>query len=143
MATKELPMFDDKVKKGVIYKSQIGTGMVTYISPFDTMNPLKVPVCGENDFNTWTVAPILDQNSWVILGETSKFIRVSEQRMGDIAYNKEGSVILQLRGAPQEVVTIAVIDSSGEIKVENVKYFKCTVPDIGVVTLEMPTGQCS
>jgi len=72
----------------------------------------------------------MEQNSWVILGETSKFIRVSEQRMGDIVYSKEGSVIMQLQGAPQEVVTIAVIDSSGAIKVENVKYFRCTVPDI-------------
>jgi len=93
MATKQQPIFDDKVKNGIIYKSQIGSGMITYDSPFDATNLLEVPVCGENDFNTHTIALIMEQNSWVILGETSKLIRVSEQCM---VYSKEGSVIMQL-----------------------------------------------
>ena len=135
-------MFDSSVKNGIVYKSQIGSGMVTYISPFNATNPLTVPVCGEKDFQTWTVAPVMNETSWVLLGETSKIVRMSEQRMGNIVYDGVGVIIVQLQGAPQEIVTIAAIDSSGEIKIENVKYFKCTVPDIGVVTLEIPAGYC-
>jgi len=141
LTSKELPMFDDSVKNGIIYKSQIGSGMITYVSSFNAANPLKVPVCGK-DFQTWTIAPIMNETSWVLLGETSKIVRMSEQRIGDISYDGLGVVIVKLRGAPQEVITVAAIDSSGEIKVENVKYFKCTMPDIGVVTLEIPTGYC-
>ena len=135
-------MFDGRVKKSIIYQSQISSGMVTYISPFNTMSPLKVPECGEKDFQTWTIAPIMNETSWVLLGETAKIVKMSEQRMGDISYDKVGVIIVKLRGAPQEVVTVAAVDSSGEIKVENVKYFKCTVPDNGVVTLEIPAGYC-
>jgi len=135
-------MFDDNIKNGIIYQSQISSGMVTYISSFNAMNPLKVPVCGKEDFQTWTIAPIMNETSWVLLGETSKIVRMSEQRMGDISYDEVGVIIVQLRGAPQEVITVAAIDSSSEIKVENVKYFKCTIPDIGVATLEIPAGYC-
>ena len=53
-------------------------------------------------------------------------------------------VVLHLYGAPQEVVTIAAIDTENtSITPENVQYFKCTVPDNGEITLQVPSGRCS
>ena len=144
MSSKELPLFDDNIKSGIIYRSLIGDGTVTYISKFDDMNPLKVPVCDKKDFKTWTVAPVMaDKSSWVLLGETSKLIKMSEQRIGDIMFSNK-VIIVHLVGAPQEVVTMAAVDTQNtSITPGNVQYFKCTVPDNGEISLEIPSGRCS
>ena len=144
LSSKELPMFDGNINNGMIYQSLIGDGTITHISHFDASNPLKVPVCGKKDFQTWTIAPAwMGKSSWVILGETSKFIKMSEQRIGDIMVSTN-VVVLHLYGAPQEVVTIAAIDTENtSITPENVQYFKCTVPDNGEITLQVPSGRCS
>ena len=137
-------MFDESIDKGIIYHSLIGDGTVTNIDYFDASNPLKVPVCDKTDFKTWTVAPVmLNKTSWVLLGETSKFIKMSEQRIGDIIFSTN-VIIVQLLGAPQEVVTMAAIDAQNtNITSENVKYFKCTIPDNGEITLYLPSGRCT
>jgi len=140
LTTKDLSMFDSNVKTGLIYQSLIGNGTVTYISRFDANNSLQVPVCGKKNFQTWTVAPIPGKDSWTVLGETSKFIKMSEQRVLDLAIG--GIIWIRLRGAPQEVVTIAVFDTAKEIIVENVEYYKCTIPDRGEVNLYVPMGRC-
>lgn len=138
----ELPLFDSSdSNSGIVYQSQIGTGTVTYISPFNVSNPLKVPVCDKKDFQTWTVAPIAHESNWVLLGETSKIVKMSEQRVSKHMITS-GSLIVQLHGSPQEVVTMAAIDTANGITTENVKYFKCTIPDDGRITLHIPDGQC-
>ena len=144
LSPKELPLFDESIKSGIIYRSLIGDGTVTYISHFDDTNPLKVPVCDKKDFKTWTVAPVMtDKSSWVLLGETSKLIKMSEQRIGDITFSNK-VIIVHLFGAPQEVVTMAAIDTQNTtLTPENVQYFKCTIPDNGEITLEIPSGRCS
>jgi len=141
LTTKDLPMFDSNVKTGLIYQSLIGNGTVTYISHFDVNSSLQVPVCGKKNFQTWTVAPIPGKGSWAVLGETSKFIKMSEQRVLDLVAIG-GIVWIRLHGAPQEVVTIAVINTTKEIAVENVEYYKCTIPDRGEVNLYVPIGRC-
>ena len=140
LTTKDLPMFNSNIKTGLIYQSLIGNGTVTYISRFDVNNTLQVPVCSRKNFQTWTVAPIPGKNSWAVLGETSKFIKMSEQRVLDLAIG--GIIMIRLRGAPQEVLTIAVIDTAKEITVKNVEYYKCTIPDRGEITLHVPMGTC-
>jgi len=140
ITTKDLPMFGSPANAGIVYQSLIGNGTVTYINRFDVNNTIQVPVCKREDFHTWTVAPIPGIYNYVVLGETSKFIKMSEQRIlelivGDI-------IIIRLRGAPGEEVTIAAIDAAKDITVENVEYYKCTVPDRGEVTLYVPLGRC-
>ena len=139
----ELPMFNGNVNNGLIYQSLIGDGTITHIDHFNATNPLKVPVCGKKDFQTWTIAPVLtDESSWVILGETSKFIKMSEQRIGDIVLSNN-VIIIHLFGVPQEVVTIAAIATYVNIIPENVEYLTCTIPDNGEITLQLPGGRCS
>ena len=144
LTTKELPLFDEKVANvtnGIIYQSLIGSGTVTYIAPFNATNPLKVPVCDKKDFQTWTVASVTEYSSYVLLGETSKIIKMSEQRVTKYTITA-GYLIIQLHGSPQEVVTMAAINTRNDITTENVKYFQCTIPDDGEVTLHIPAGWC-
>ena len=141
MSSKELPLFDEKVSNGIIYQSIIGSGTVTNIGIFNATNPLKVPVCDKENFQTWTIAPTEYDSSWVLLGETSKFIKMSEQRVSKLMVTS-GYLIVQLHGSPQEVVTMAAIDTNNDITIENVRYFHCTIPDDGEVILHIPDGWC-
>ena len=141
LTIKELPLLDEKTSNGIIYQSLIGNGTVTYISLFNATNPLKVPTCDKSDFQTWTIAPIVEESNWVILGETSKIVKMSEQRVSKLMIS-DSYPIIQLHGSPQEVVTMAAIHTLNDITTENVKYFQCTIPDDGEVMLHIPGGQC-
>ena len=66
---------------------------------------------------------------------------MSEQRVSDLTVTG-GYPIVQLHGSPQEVITMAAIDTNNDITAENVKYFQCTVLDDGKVTLHIPAGWC-
>ena len=136
LTTTDLPLIGEM---NLVYQSHIGDGAVTYINHLDVSSPLNVPVCNKKDFQTWTVAPVTSESSWVLLGETSKFIKMSEQRVSDIMVTS-GYFIVQLHGSPQEVVTMAAIDTRNDITTENVKYFQCTVPNDGKITLHVPDG---
>ena len=105
-------------ENSLAYQSIIGNGKIAHINYFDISNPLTVPVCGRKDFQTWTIAPVITESSWVLLGETSKFIKVSEQRVSDIMVTG-GYLIVQLHGSPQEVVTMAAIDTANDITTDN------------------------
>lgn len=87
------------------------------------------------------VAPVVEQSSWVLLGETSKIVKMSEQRVSKYTIS-DNYPIIQLHGSPQEVVTMAAIDTLNDITTENVKYFQCTIPDDGEVILHIPEGWC-
>ena len=141
MSSKELPLFDEKVSNGIIYQSTIGSGTVTNIGIFNATNPLKVPVCDKENFQTWTIALTEYDSGWILLGETSKFIKMSEQRISKLMITS-GYLIVQLHGSPQEIVTMAAIDTNNDITIENVRYFHCTIPDDGEVILHIPDGWC-
>ena len=138
LTTNDLPLIGEN---NLVYQSLIGNGTVTYINNFDVSSPLNVPVCNRENFQTWTMAPVMSENSWVLLGETSKYIKMSEQRVSDLTVTSN-QLIVQLHGSPQEVVTMAAIDTKDDITTENVEYFKCTIPDDGETTLYIPNGWC-
>ena len=72
----DLPMIR---KNCLIYQSLTGNGTVPY-NYFDISNLLSVLVCDRKDFQTWAIAPVMTESSnssnWVLLGETSKFIKM-------------------------------------------------------------------
>ena len=138
LTTTDLPLIGES---NLVYQSLVGDGTVTYINYFDVSSSLNVPMCGRKDFQTWTIAPVSDQSSWVLLGETSKFIKMSEQRVSDLTVT-DGRLIIQLHGSPQEVVTMAAIDTKNDVTTENIEYFQCTIPDDGKITLHIPAGRC-
>ena len=132
----DLPLIGET---NLVYQSLIGKGTVTYINFFDVLSPLYIPVCAKKDFQTWSIAPVTKESNWVLLGETTKFIRMSEQRVSEVM-TSDGNLIVQLYGSPQEIITMAAIDTSNDITVENVKYFQCTIPGNGKTTLHIPAG---
>ena len=93
----DLPLIGEN---SLAYQSLIGNGKVTRINYFDISNPLTVPVCGRKDFQTWTIAPVITESSWVLLMETSKFIKMSEQRVSDVMVTN-GYLIVQLHRSSQ------------------------------------------
>ena len=138
LTTTNLPLIRES---NLVYQSLVGDGTVTYINYFDVSSPLKVLMCGRTDFQTWTIAPVSDRSSWVLLEEMSKFIKMSEQCVSDLTVT-DGLLIIQLHGSPQEVVTMTAIDTKNDVTTENVEYFQCTIPDDGKITLHIPAGQC-
>ena len=84
------------------------------ISIFNVTNPLKVSVC-DKEVQTWTIAPTEYDSNWVLLGETSKIIKMSEQRVTKLMVTS-GYLIVQLHGSPQEIVTMAATDENNGIQ---------------------------
>ena len=97
LSVTDLPLIGEN---SLAYQSLIGNGKVIRINYFDISNPLTVPVCGRKDFQTWTIAPVITESSWVLLMETSKFIKMSEQRVSDVMVTN-GYLIVQLHRSPQ------------------------------------------
>ena len=87
------------------------------------------------------IAPTEYDSSWVLLGEASKFIKMSEQHVSDVMVTS-GYLIVQLHGSPQQVITIAAIDTNNNITITNVRYFQCTIPDDHEVILHVLNGWC-
>ena len=99
--------------KNLIYQSIIGSGTVGNIGTFNATSPLKVPVCDKENFQTWTIAPTEYDSSWVLLGKTSKFIKMPEQYISKPMVTS-GYLIVQLHGSPQEIITMAAIDITSQ-----------------------------
>ena len=54
---------------------------------------------------------------------------MSEQHVSDLTVTY-GLLIIQLHGSPQEVVTMAAIDTKNDVTTENAEYFNhCTITD--------------
>lgn len=57
------------------------------------------------------VAPVLS-NGWAVLGETAKFVPMSEQRVRSVVV-KERGVVLHVVGMPGETVTVSALEPGG------------------------------
>ena len=57
------------------------------------------------------VAPVLS-NGWAVLGETAKFVPMSEQRVRSVVV-KEHGVVLHVVGMPGETVTVSALEPGG------------------------------
>ena len=64
-------------------------------------------------FELHAVAPIAS-NGWVLTGETGKMIPVSNVRISSAAPLPSGGFNIELKGAPQEVVTMGAADVKGD-----------------------------
>ena len=76
-----------------------------------TKNPDIIPLkkCGRDDFEYWLVAPVLPGTGVAFLGELTKILSVSEQRV--LTVIKFGDTfVVKLRGAPGENVYISTYD---------------------------------
>ena len=105
---------------------------------------------GNGDSIQYQVIVPVFSNGLAILGELGKLVPVSEGRIAAVHLNNVTSLVLELLGAPQEVVEITFAssssssggggDSSSELTVESVQ---CTVGPSGTVAMHYPTKKCA
>ena len=63
-------------------------------------------------FQMHAVAPV-SSNGWALLGESDKFVPVSNQRIASVTAAVSGGFTVQLKGAASETVTMGAVDTKG------------------------------
>lgn len=120
--------------------AQTGGGAAS-ARPFDDSHPIEfAPGPDYGAIHLWTAAPTIDGLGWTLLGETSKLIAVSRQRIERISVSPtDGDKLhVALRGAPAEVVELSFIDDG-----DRVVRGSCTISGSGESILSMPSGKCT
>lgn len=79
---------------------------------FDQTHPLIIPACPAKDdfapFHYFIVVPQVKQSDWIVLGETNKFVAISNQRFERINFLDSSSIKLVIKGSLNEKVTISL-----------------------------------
>ncbi|XP_070576651.1 uncharacterized protein [Ptychodera flava] len=107
---------------------------------FDEENPLNQHKCGKADFGLWhSVSEIkFGSKTVLILGELSKWVKMSPQRVLDITIFP-GDVVLTLQGGVNEVIEFTVVYTDDLTSPHQIK---CTVPESGRVLMQLSTEEC-
>ena len=116
-------------------------GTIQNLTLFSAQQPLLIPK-GHNygDFTMWTIAPEIYPSAPILLGEVGKVLPLSTKRFSSvIAFPAE--LIVNIIGAPGEVVTFALIPSISELT--NIQQASCIVSASGTITYYYSTGQCN
>ncbi|KAH8067431.1 hypothetical protein JL721_7542 [Aureococcus anophagefferens] len=98
--------------------------------------PLRVAPTDEWTFEIHTVAPVLP-NGWAFLGETAKWIAVSNDCVEAIAYDDAG-VHVTVRGAAGERVDLAFLAPGAA----RATHLACTIP-LYAATFSVPAMTCA
>lgn len=105
------------------------------VQPFDAAHPISLAACAEADFQVWHTAPVF-ANGWALLGELSKWVPVSPQRVAAVEAS-DSQLIVQLVGAPAEAVAL-----SGYLGANTVT-LQCVLDAAGRATATFPDGTCA
>jgi len=105
------------------------------LKEFDEEHPILIPACGQSDFHIFLTAPVL-ANGWVILGELSKWVPTSPERIQNIAVTDEG-LSMALHGGSGEEVEMVFVDRSGLLVTA-----VCKLPAAGMAILRLPAATC-
>ena len=115
--------------------------------PFSDTHPLRFRAGIDYGAATFfIIAPTLS-NGWTILGESSKFIPISRQRMTSVILGRS-TVMIRLVGAANEVVRLSAVpprrqEVGNEAGAIVVRQFTCKLPESGQATLILPNGDCA
>lgn len=120
---------------------------VTARGPFQAASDLRLPVgpCGRADFELWYTSPVLP-GGVVLLGELSKWVPVSPQRVLTIAsLEGSGETRVQVQGGVGEVVALAFATLADLEAHRPITTVQCRMPQSGVavarVVVEHATGR--
>lgn len=123
---------------------QADQGNVT-LAPFSEEQPIVLPPydsphgVGWGHFRFVRTVPVLC-NGWLLLGETDKFISVSETRILDLAVDCSAGIVVQVGGALGEVVTLLLSPppADGGSAAPAVIVCSCTVGTTGRCSIVVP-----
>ena len=97
---------------------------------------IAVRQCGKSDFQAYTVAPVLP-NGWTLLGEPDKWVSVSRQRFGDLAYSGSSASVV-ITGMEGETVHVAWLPP----KASKPQTVACVIPRGSAAVVTVPLGTC-
>jgi hypothetical protein len=117
---------DVKAFAGGLTVHESGTELCVTSPDFDIKTPCF-------PFQLHAVAPVAS-NGWALLGETDKFVPVSNQRIASVTAAASGGFILNLKGAAGETVTMGAADVSGK---KTPVYAQATIGADGTATLTL------
>lgn len=135
---------DASASGSLVFKHMPGnaTAPASVISkPFSDADPVSLAACGKGDFQLVHTTPVLPNTDLVLLGELSKWVPLSPQRVQNIAFATEGAknvFTISMRGASGEKVEMWFADGEGKLS-----KVACTLSHAGTATLTMPSGTCS
>lgn len=106
---------------------------------------LEVPIGDGGTSTLWRTAPRLcNGTSWAVLGELSKFISMSRQRIGALDSDCAAKAVrLTLLGAPGEEVELWFVAPAVDGTLLQPEAHRCTILPTGQTTLSMPGGHCA
>ena len=106
---------------------------------------LTVPAGDGGASTFWRTAPRLCNGSgWTVLGELSKFITVSRQRIGSIDSDCAAKTVrLSLLGAPGEQVELWFVAPGADGSSPRPEAHSCTILQAGRTTMALPGGRCA
>ena len=101
------------------------------------------------DFELLHASPVLS-NGWALLGEPSKWVPVTSQRVASVAPVGAGLQV-EVRGVNGEAVSLSFafspgVASAGLLEAGTrlpVRTMTCVVPESGMARFSMPSGACS
>ena len=116
----------------IAYRNSIVHGIVFDLTNITLFSPVPIAICNETTFQFWVLAPILGHyTNTSLLGELDKVIKVSPTRFASIESNDGYNHIINIRGAPQEVVHVSFL----HIILLDVYTVDCTIGSDGTATL--------
>lgn len=86
----------------------------------------------------YTIIPIsklYDNDQWYLMGELNKWIKVSNQRIGKIILNDNGSITVDISGVKNENVTLGFVNG----KSRQQQTVICNIDSNGKATVTVPS----
>ena len=105
------------------------------VQAFDAAHPIALAACAEADFQVWHTAPVF-ANGWALLGELSKWVPVSPQRVASVEAS-DSQLVVQLVGAPAEAVALSGYNGA------STSTLQCVLDAAGRATATVPDGTCA
>merc|ERR1712232_1056489 len=113
----------------------VGNDAAKCLQPFGDQHPVMVTDAHSTDSAIFVVSPVM-ACGWVLLGEVSKFIPVSADRIVGVMRAAAGGLALSLQGATGESITLLAAQTSSKIR----EWSGVAGPD-GSATIVLPCSE--
>jgi hypothetical protein len=94
---------------GIDLQEATGANSTTVVTLLDEEHALLLPKTTKQTFALFSLAPILPNSGWTLIGERNKFVPVSEKRFSRIVDDSEQGVSVLVNGKPGETVSISAV----------------------------------
>lgn len=104
-------------------ENAIASGCANFTSNNNASETLLTSMTGPYDHELYSVAPIHSSSNWALLGELSKFTRISSSRISSIdlspscGSSTSSPFCINIVGGSSEIVVLTMIDPNGTVRI--------------------------